>query len=383
MTHASGNTPLIAIACGGTGGHLFPGLAVGQELRARGCAVQLLVSPKEVDQAAVRSASGFEIVTLPAVAFQSGSRLAFFRGFARSFLAARRHFKVRRPRAVLAMGGFTSVPPVFAARGLSVKTFLHESNTIPGRANRVLSRWVDVAFTGFTETATRLKCRNVINTGTPVRPEFQLRDAAECRRALGLAPERPVVLVTGGSQGARGLNDLVLRALPLVKATMPQWQWLHLTGSADVERVRAAYAAHGLAAQVEPFSTRMELLLGAADAAITRSGASSLAELAALQLPAMLVPLPTAADNHQWFNARSFAQDGAAQSLEQNTAPPEELIRGLRALVEDAAVRTSMQAALARRHAPKAAAEIAAHILQTLAVPAAAVPTVKPLEVVA
>lgn len=383
MTSSTGNAPLIAIACGGTGGHLFPGLAVGYELLRRGCAVQLLISPKDVDQEAVKAAAGFEIITLPAVALQRGSRWAFLRGFVKSYLAARQQFKGRVPQAALAMGGFTSVPPVLAARRLGAKTFLHESNTIPGRANRVLSRWVEVAFTGFPETAARLKCRRTSNTGTPVRPQFQPRDVAECRRALGFAPDRPLVLVTGGSQGARGLNDLVLRALPLFAQSVPEWQWLHLTGAADVEHVRAAYAASQLTAVVQPFSTQMELALGAATAAVTRAGASSLAELAALQLPAVLVPLPTAADNHQLFNARAFVDAGAARLLEQNPATPEDLVRRLCELVTDDAVRSPMRAALARRHAPTAAAEIATQLLATLAERATGAVATTRVEVVA
>ena len=131
--------PLIAIACGGTGGHLFPGLAVAERLIQRRAEVMLLVSPKEVDQQAVKTASGVQIATLPAVGLIRGSRIAFARGLIRSFRAARALFKQEKPRAVVAMGGFTSAPPILAGRLMGFPTFLHESNTIPGRANRWLS----------------------------------------------------------------------------------------------------------------------------------------------------------------------------------------------------------------------------------------------------
>jgi UDP-N-acetylglucosamine--N-acetylmuramyl-(pentapeptide) pyrophosphoryl-undecaprenol N-acetylglucosamine transferase len=147
--NAQPSVPKIAIACGGTGGHLFPGIAVGRQLVQHGCAVTLLISPKDVDQKAVSGILELQIVTLPAVALQRGSRLAFMQGFVRSYLSARRLFKEQPHHAALAMGGFTSVPPVLAARQLGAKTFLHESNTIPGRANRALSRFVDAAFVGF------------------------------------------------------------------------------------------------------------------------------------------------------------------------------------------------------------------------------------------
>lgn len=366
MTSASAHRPHVAIACGGTGGHLFPGLAVAEQLQARECSVALLVSPKEVDQQAVKSARGFEVVTLPAVALQRGRRLAFLRGFWQSWSAARKLFQSHRPDAVLAMGGFTSAPPVLAARRRHVKTFLHESNTIPGRANRWLARLVDCAFVGFPQTESRLAAPEVVVTGTPVRPQFQPRDVAACRSALGLEPGRPVVLVTGGSQGASGLNEMIFATLPMLVRHSVHWQWLHLTGSNDVERARQTYAKLGLQAVVHPFLAEMDLALGAATACVSRAGASSLAELAATRLPALLVPFPAAADNHQFHNARTFEETGAACLLEQRDGTPEKVAGLLRELVEDAAVRDEMKLALARWHAPKAAEQIAERILKTV-----------------
>lgn len=366
MTPARANPPHVAIACGGTGGHLFPGLAVAGQILARGGSVTVLISPKEVDQQAVKSARGLEIVTLPAVALQRGRRLAFLRGFWQSWRAARKLFQSRRPDAVLAMGGFTSAPPVLAARSLGAKTFLHESNTIPGRANRWLARVVDQAFVGFSQTESRLAARQVTCTGTPVRPQFQPRAAAVCRVAFGLDGDRPVMLVTGGSQGASGINDLIVSALPVLARHALQWQWLHLSGPQDADNVRQAYGKLGLTAIVHPFLAEMDLALGAATACVSRAGASSLAELAAVRLPALLVPFPTATDNHQFYNARAFEETGAAQLLEQRDATPEKVAGLLCELVEDVAARDEMQAALARWHAPKAAERIAELILQAV-----------------
>lgn len=366
MTRASDQPAHVAIACGGTGGHLFPGLAVAEQLRARGCSVSVLISPKEVDQQAVKSARDVDVVTLPAVALQNGKRLAFAKGFFQSWRASRKLFKTRRPDAVLAMGGFTAAPPVLAARSLRVKTFLHESNTIPGRANRWLARFVDQAFVGFPQTEGRLAAREVIVTGTPVRPEFQMRDAAACRSALGLDPARPVMLVMGGSQGASGVNNLILNSLPMLARHTLQWQWLHLAGPQDVAKVQQAYAKHDLKAVVHPFLSQMDLALGAATACVSRAGASSLAELAAMRMPSLLVPYPTAADNHQWHNARAFEETGAAQLLEQCAATPEKVSSLLRELVEDVSERSLMRNALANWHAPKAAEQIAELILRSV-----------------
>ena len=172
MTASEKKAPFVAIACGGTGGHLFPGLVVAGELQKRGCKIVLLVSPKDVDQQVVKSAQGFEIFTLPAVGLQNRNYFSFALSFWKSFCAARNIFKQRKPDAVLAMGGFTSAPPILAAQKFGAKTFLHESNTIPGRANRLLARFVDEAFVGFPEAAAKLKVRKVSVTGTPVRPQF-------------------------------------------------------------------------------------------------------------------------------------------------------------------------------------------------------------------
>jgi len=145
-----------------------------------------------------------------------------------------------------------------------------------------------------------------------------------------------------------------------------QWQWLHLAGPHDVARVKKCYAQHDLKSAVHPFLAQMDLALGAATACVSRAGASSLAELAALRLPSLLVPFPAAADNHQWHNARAFEETGAAQLLEQTAATPEKVSTLLRELVEDPAERSRMRSALACWHAPNAAAQIAERILRSV-----------------
>lgn len=374
MTQPS--APSIAIACGGTGGHLFPGLAVAEQLIKRGCVVTLLVSPKEVDQQAVKMARGVEIVTLPAVGLQNRNYFSFGGSFLKSWLAARKVFQQRKPAAALAMGGFTSAPPILAARQLGAKTFLHESNTIPGKANRWLSRFVDQCFVGFPQASARLRNRNVVVTGTPVRPQFQPRDPAVCRTALGLDPNLPTVLVMGGSQGASGINDLMMAALPFLAAREPQPQFLHLTGPSDVEKVRRSYAEKNMRAVVHPFFAEMDLALGAATVAVSRSGASSLAELAAMRVPSILIPYPAATDDHQYYNALAFEETGAAHLVSKRSVPPVSLEplflrmftgRLVAGLIENASLREQMQTALAKWHAPRAAEEIAETMLKMIA----------------
>jgi len=225
---------------------------------------------------------------------------------------------------------------------------------------------VDQAFVGFPQAARRLRTKETTVTGTPVRPEIRPRDAGDCRSQLGLDPARPLVLVMGGSQGATGINDLILAALPQLASRGAHWQWLHLTGPRDFDKVRSSYAKLGVRASVHPFLLEMDQALAAATVAVNRSGASSLAEFAALRVPSVLVPFPHAADDHQLHNARAFAETGAAYLLEQKNATPEKVVQLIGELVEGPIAREKMQTALATWHVPQAAARIAEIILAAI-----------------
>jgi UDP-N-acetylglucosamine--N-acetylmuramyl-(pentapeptide) pyrophosphoryl-undecaprenol N-acetylglucosamine transferase len=321
-----------------------------------------MVSPKEVDQQAVRQVHDMEVVTLPAVGLQRGGRMDFMASLARATLRAHRCFRRHRPDAVLSMGGFAGAGPVLAARTLRLPVYLHESNAVPGRANRWLARFAREVFVGFPSAASRFR-RGAAAVGTPVRPQFTRAESTGCRRLLGLNPDRPVVLVAGGSQGAFGINDLVTRALPGAKALIPQWQWLHLTGPHDEARVRQAYTEAGVDAQVHAFFDRMEVALGAASAMISRAGGSSLAEIAAMRTPALLIPFPHATDQHQFHNAAAFEATGAAVLTEQSDLKPESLLAAMCPLVEDPATRLRLQTALAAWHHPEAASVISRKML--------------------
>jgi UDP-N-acetylglucosamine--N-acetylmuramyl-(pentapeptide) pyrophosphoryl-undecaprenol N-acetylglucosamine transferase len=198
----------------------------------------------------------------------------------------------------------------------------------------------------------------------PVRPQFHTPlTAAEARQSFGLEPDAPVLLVMGGSQGAARINALVLKIVPQLRDATPELQFIHLTGPADFEKVRDGYAAQNVPALVRAFLDDMGTALAAANVAVSRAGASSLAELAARQLPAVLIPYPTAADNHQYFNARAFVQSGAARMLRQETVTSDQLAGEILDLTRDTLKRSAMQRALAAWHTPGAAAEIAEKIL--------------------
>lgn len=354
----------VAIACGGSGGHLFPGIAIGEKFLDRGCEVMLLVSNKEVDQLSARGASGMEVASLPAVPLLKGNFPRFTAAFWQSYRQTAKIFRKRRPAAVLAMGSFTSAGPILAGKLARAKTAIHEANSHAGRANRLLAPWVDHVFIGFSSAANQLGNRSVKFTGTPVRSQFQPADPGACRMALGLAPNAPVILVTGGSQGAVALNEAVLRAVSAMAEKISGLQVLHLTGAAMFEAVSRRYQQLSVRAKVLPFLTEMELALGAATVAVSRAGASSLAELAAMEVPSILIPYPKSADDHQYHNARALAQPGAARMMVQSQLKPETLAAALTEIITDPFTQEKMRSELRKWHFPDSAEQIVETVLR-------------------
>jgi len=320
----SRRAPKIVIAAGGTGGHLFPGLAVGEVLVREGWEVLVLTSEKAIDRVATEGRHEFRIERLPATGmprlFSVGMILFCFRLLMAlwSCVSLYRRF---RPEVVLAMGGFTSTAPVMAAWLCRIPAVVHESNVVPGKANRLNARFCARVLVGFEEARERfgVVVRGKLDVvGTPVRGT--LSKAVERERAcgvFGLNPALSVVLVMGGSQGAQGLNRAVAAALSRIGHGERRVQFLHLTGPDDEVLMRSLYATEGVAAKVIPFCREMEAAYGACDVVVMRSGAASLTELAWFGLPSLLIPLPSAADDHQTANARVFERAGAAVLLPQ------------------------------------------------------------------
>ena len=352
-----------AIACGGTGGHLFPGLAVAEVLRGQGHEVLLFVSEKEVDARALRAHPDLPRKKLPSIglpAIFSPAMVTFLRRLRSSFKTCGASYAADRPDAVLGMGGFTSIAPLIAARRRGIPAFLHESNAIPGKANRLAARFCRSVLLGFDDCARHFAKSMTQVTGTPIRRELteNVPTRDEARRALGLAPHRKTLLVMGGSQGAAGINALMTQAAPYLSAA--DLQVVHLAGERDVETVQSAYTAAGVPAAVLPFCDRMQEVYPAADLAISRSGAASLGELSWFGLPSLLVPFPYAAEDHQRLNAEIFTRVGAASMLAEKEATGESLSRLLISLLESPQSLTTMAAA-AKALAPlDAAARVAA-----------------------
>lgn len=354
----------VAIACGGTGGHFFPAVAVARELIHADARPTLLISEKKIDRQAVSTVPEISHLEIPAVGFNMKRPIRFVLGLRSAIHRVREHFAYDPPNAVLAMGGFTAAAPIHVGRQMEVATFLHESNVVPGRANRLLSHYVDEIFIGFKSTRERFGKKIITDSGTPVRSEFRNQDREKCCRQMGFNAAKPLILVTGGSQGARGVNRMVAGALPRLTEHLGDAQWLHLCGTQDLADVKKAYDKTNSHAVVHDFIDDMPSALGAADLAICRSGASSLAELAAAKVPAILVPLPTAANDHQRVNALAAVKNGGAIMFEETGTMSAAFAEEVVGLISDKEKLMQMSNAMKLLDRPEAAKFIAARILK-------------------
>jgi len=315
----------VVVACGGTGGHAFPGLAVAEELRRRGHEVTVWDSGRDIESSVMKSWDG--------PTFSTGARtLALRNALAvfRSFRRCRRELKRTQPDVLLAMGSYSSLPPVVAARICGIRICLHEANTVPGKAVEFLSRLADTVAISFAITANYLPRVHTVLTGLPVRSEI-----AHGRRFDFIPPNAFVVFVTGGSQGAHAVNELMTKALVMVKKELENrpepvkrpLYVIHQTGLADEGEVMAAYAGVSQPARVHAFEREMANAFASADLVVARAGASTCFELAACGKPALMIPLPSAMRNHQHFNADAFAASGAADEGVQAKLSPQTICR--------------------------------------------------------
>jgi UDP-N-acetylglucosamine--N-acetylmuramyl-(pentapeptide) pyrophosphoryl-undecaprenol N-acetylglucosamine transferase len=346
----------IVFAAGGTGGHLFPAIAVADELRRRHptATIVFIGGTRGLETRLVPQA-GFPLRTLP-VAGLKGTRLfARIIASAAAALAVLRcvaWFLARRPGLVIGAGGYASGPAVLAAWFLRVPTMLMEQNHFPGATNRWLAPRADAVCVPSQAARTRLKGTGLV-TGNPVRPEFA---------AIGPSPNaaRLALLVFGGSRGARSINRALVAALPQLAAMTPPPRIVHQTGPEEHDAVARAYAAHPvLSADVRPFLDDMAQRLAAADLVVCRAGATTLAELAAAGRPAILVPFPFASDDHQRANAEAVRDAGAAVMIEDRDFEGARCAAEIARLAPDRPRRDRMSAAARTLARPDAAERIA------------------------
>jgi len=357
----------VVIAGGGTGGHLYPGIAVARELLARqpdaeisfaGTAkgIESRVIPREGFALDVIRSGGLKGKSIADRA-RGAMLLPVSLGDAWSIVSA------RRPDLVIGVGGYSSGPVVLMAALRGTTTMLLEQNAVPGLTNRLLARVVKAAAVTFDSTQTFFGSKAFVS-GNPVRPEFLAAAGPKQESALDDQATVTQVLVFGGSQGAHAINMAMVEAAARLATGGPHLRVTHQKGERDVDMVRAAYRQAGLQADVEPFLYDMGRQLGAADLIVCRAGATTLAELTAAGKPAILVPLPTATDDHQRKNAEALAASGAAEVLLQHELSGASLSERILAMAADRTRRRQIAAAARALARPDAAKVIVDRALE-------------------
>lgn len=302
----------IVIASSGTGGHLFCGLSIADELRKRmpDCRIFFFGSNDRLARQIVEK-NGFRFYKISAsgltgTGFGRVTKFLFgqFAGLLQSVLLA----LCIRPDVVISTGGFVSIGIVLWSRILGVPCIVHEQNTIPGKANRLAGRFADKILVGFEDTKYCFPAGKCIFTGKPVRFEKKIQ-CGEARKKLGLKPDLFTLLIMGGSRGAHNINKV---AADIPDKLPKDVQFIHLTGTNDLDFVRDMYRKSGRNAYVEAFSTEMDVVYSASDAVICRAGTGTLSEISFFGLPAVLIPYPYSKDRHQYKNADFMTQKGAA-----------------------------------------------------------------------
>ena len=355
----------LIVAGGGTGGHLFPGIAVATALLLRIPASQVLFigTSRLLDQQAL-TGLGFELAALGCggvKGLRASAKLRSLLMMPGAVLAALRILRRFRPELVLGVGGYVTGPVLLAARILGIPIGIHEQNSIPGMANRLAGKLADRIFIS-------LPCQppfspaKTVQTGNPVRSEIL---AAAGQEKQGVAT--PTLLVLGGSQGAHRVNTLMMEAMEKIAGTQVSLHLIHQTGVADQGAVAQRYERLGVDAEVVPFIRDMAGAYARADLVVSRAGATTLAELAVMGLPALLIPYPYAADNHQLTNGKYYAKNGGCLVFEEAGLTGEILARSISQHLHNREELHTMAACMKMMAMPDATDRIVAECLRLAA----------------
>jgi len=343
----------VILAGGGTGGHVIPALAIARELQSRHAAECCFIGTSRGIEARLVPAAGFPLELIHVGALNQVSlttRVKTLLGLPLAVLSSLRIVRKFRPDVMIGVGGYASGPAMLAAALSRVPTVAFEPNVVPGFANRMVARFVSAAAVHFEET--KKYFRNCRVTGVPVRAEF-----FELPRREPATP--PTVLVFGGSQGARAINQAMTGAMATLKGRIPGIKLLHQTGERDYDTTVATYAKLRMPVEVFKFMDDMPAMFARADLTISRSGASTVAEIAAAGKPSVFVPFPKAADDHQRRNAEAMQSVGAAVMLEERDLTPGKLADTIAELLSDPVKLKGMCAAAKGMAHPNATRDIA------------------------
>ncbi|MFA5097781.1 MAG: undecaprenyldiphospho-muramoylpentapeptide beta-N-acetylglucosaminyltransferase [Candidatus Margulisiibacteriota bacterium] len=361
----------VLICAAGTGGHIYPAVAVAQQLQKELPSVKLLflTSSKEVEDIILK-AQPYATVRLPLRGFQKGRPLDYLpalfsviSGFIRVFQEMKRF----DPDAVFSTGGYMSLPCCLAAFLLGKRIVLHEQNVLPGRGIRSSSRFARITAVSFEESLKYFKSGRALLTGNPVREQVLTSSRDIAAKALGLDPSRRTLLVTGGSQGSVSINSLVVKMLPFLSCG--NYNLVHITGSADFDRVKKAVSGLSLGGtfyRCYPFLQNIWDALASADLVLSRAGATMISELACKNLPSILIPYPYSAEGHQELNARALEKKGACFVGCDDSLSPEKISDMIIELMGDDNALKKMGRAAGSFYRQDAAKKITELILEDL-----------------
>lgn len=366
-------TRSVILAGGGSGGHLSPGLAIAERLQALASETPTLFicSDRSIDRLMLdHSGARFEPIAAAPFSIRPRGLIRFLSAQGKATRAAMQLLREHEAGVVLSLGGFVSAPVVRAAARLGITTMLINLDVVPGRANRWVARRADQVYTALPLGTGVTLPHLVRQVGFPVRrAAVAPADPASCRERLGLSAHRPTLLITGASQGAGTINRLMERFIEVRPGALDGWEVLHLAGVEDRTRLDEAYRRAGIPAVVLDFLDHMGLAWGAAELAVSRAGANSVAEVALNRVPTIFVPYPWHKDLHQQFNARSLVESGRAVLASDRIEPQqnmESIGSLLRDLLLDPARRNAMRGEPSSGATEDGAAEIAELVVREL-----------------
>jgi UDP-N-acetylglucosamine--N-acetylmuramyl-(pentapeptide) pyrophosphoryl-undecaprenol N-acetylglucosamine transferase len=352
----------IVLAGGGTGGHLFPGIAVAEELKRRSESPEVIfIGTEKGIEASIVPREGYPIRYLGAEGVVGKSlmkKVSAGMKTAASVCEAYRLLRGLGPDVVIGLGGYASFSPVLAGSFLSIPTMIMEQNAVPGLANRVLSRIADIVCVTYHESTSFFPKNKTYITGNPVRKGIFTAQRESAYELFGLERGKFTVFIFGGSLGARKINNAVCNAFNYLHDMREEIQFLHQTGRTDYDTVRETYRKWGFKGTLAPFIHRMPEAYAVADLVISRAGATTLAELTAVGRPSVLVPYPHAAGHHQEQNAQRLSEMGAARIILDHELDGETLARNVRELYENPGIRTEMARSCRSLGRPDAAQKV-------------------------
>lgn len=337
----------VIIAGGGTGGHLFPGLAVAEELKNRDASTEVIFVGTEYGiEAGVVPREGYPIKFLRAEGLVGVSITKKIRAVAKMFLSAIDSYEIIKtvsPDIVIGTGGYASGAIMLLASLLSIPTMILEQNSVPGLTNKLLGKFVNTVCVTYQESISFFPKEKTFLTGNPIRT-YILKGSPEAGYKLfSLEPELFTIFAFGGSSGARSINMALVEALNHLQDLKDKVQFLHQTGQKEYEKVREAYRMSGFKGTIAPFIYQMSEAYAVADAVVSRAGATTLAELTAIGKPAILIPYPFAAGDHQELNARKLQEIGAARMILDHELKGKDLAESLREMYMNRSMRMDMQ----------------------------------------